>query len=129
MYPNNPDGSIANFIIFPLDIGWELYLHEDMYQYGKVIERCLAVTETIKQMITYTCDKVGNLRGTDILIKQTDMPDSTISTDYIWIVIQPDGIYSAFEDFGSNGRKLIDEDEDINLLINRIPTNDVIMSF
>jgi len=72
MYPNNTDGSIANFIILPLDKGWELYLHEDMSKYGRVIERCLAVTETISQMIEFLDGKIDGLQGQDILIYQNN---------------------------------------------------------
>lgn len=128
MYPNNPDGSIANFIIFPLDEGWEVYLHEDMYKYGRAIERCLAVTETISQMLDYLSNKIGGLRGYDILINlKYSEPDSIIQT-YHWIVEQPDGNYAIFEDYGADGRVFLDEDEDIDELVSRHRDNDIIVS-
>ena len=128
MYPNNPDGSVANFIIFPLDNGYELYLHEDMNKYGKAIERCLAVTETISQMIGYLDKKIDGLRGNDILIKLTGEDGEKFKT-YRWIVQQIDGWYALFEEEMPGGRVCIDEDNDVDLLVQRHREKDVIMSF
>jgi hypothetical protein len=95
MYPNNPKDIVANFIIFPLDNGYELYLHEDMSRYGKAIERCLAVTETISQMLDYLDNKLDGLRGNDVLIKLTTNDTDKFKT-YHWIVPQTDGKYALF---------------------------------
>jgi hypothetical protein len=129
MYPNNPDGSIANFIVFPLDNGWELYLHEDMFKYGRAIERCLAVTETISQMLEYLDKKIGGLRGNDILINLNKTESDSIIQNYLWIVEQPDGSFTIFEDFEANGRVFLDEDFDIDELVSRHKDNNIIVSY
>ena len=129
MYPNNPDGSIANFIIYPLDIGWELYLHEDMSKYGKIIERCLAVTETINQMIGFLEKKLDGLQGNDILINLNNIESNNIFQTYLWIIPQMDGTYALFEDFGASGRNFLDEDYDIDELISRHKEENIIISF
>ncbi|MGA2298498.1 MAG: hypothetical protein ABSG15_13210 [FCB group bacterium] len=128
MYPNNPDGSVANFIVFPLDNGWELYLHEDMDKYGKAIERCLAVTETISQMLEYLENKIDGLRGNDILINLFGNDSDKFKT-YLWIVPQADGRYALFEEDMPNDRVCIDEDFDIDALVQRNRDKDIIMSF
>ena len=129
MYPNNPDGSIANFIVFPLDNGWELYLHEDMFKYGRAIERCLAVTETLSQMLEYLDNKIGGLRGNDILINLKETEPDSIIQNYLWIVEQPDGSFTIFEDFEANGRVFLDEDFDIDELVSRHKDNNIIVSY
>lgn len=129
MYPNNPDGSIANFIVFPLDKGWELYLHEDMTKFGKMIERCLAVTETIEQMIGWLDNKIDGLQGQDILIKLNDDPKQDKFPFYLFIIPQQDGRFALFEDFGPRGRNFIDEDSNIDELISRHLNDDIIISF
>ena len=128
MYPNNPKNIVANFIIFPLDNCYELYLHEDMSRYGKPIERCLAVTETISQMVEYLENKLDGLLGNDVLIKLTDNDTDKFKT-YLWIVQQADGKYALFEEDMPGGRVCIDEDVDVDLLVERNRENDIIMSF
>jgi hypothetical protein len=129
MYPNNPHDIIANFIVFPMEKGWELYLHEDMARYGKVIERCLAVTETLSQMIEFLDAKLDGLHGQDILLQLNDNESDNLIPTYLWIIPQPDGCFALFEDLGSQGRKFLDEDFDIDDLVERNKDNNIIISF
>ena len=128
MYPNNPNDIVANFIVYQLDNGWELYLHKDINNFDRFEERCLAVTETIAQMLGFIENKMDGLQGQDILISYSNNNINNNNIIDLWIIPQLDGSLALFQNT-TKGRIFLDEDMDIDSLISRNNGKNILISF
>ncbi len=115
-------------MIYPEKDSYAIYLHPEIQAENEGLSRCLGVAATVAELLDFIEEKQGDLQHTDILIKQTEQVERPISSEYWWIILQPDGFWAIFEDIYSK-RNLLAKSENLESLLAQYYQKNSIISF